>query len=169
MNWWEWTLLRSSRRWRMIQIMLEIHANVDNKMVESMSGDMSAYACNTEGKNDDESNGSSAGTSSSSQGWTYPFGNTAPAISISVESIDHSLLDKACQEVPTVHGNINGKSLPVNGIVLWARLDFLHALMDPHLVLGYLKAFINTNENDPVSRSSDAVIAFIHVELILSF
>lgn len=101
----------------MIQIMLEVHANVDNKMVESMS-DMSAHASNTEGKNDDEGNGSSAGASSSSQGWTYLVGNTAPAISISNESIDHVLLDKACQKVPTVLGNIHGKSLPVSGIVL---------------------------------------------------
>jgi hypothetical protein len=46
--------------------------------------------------------------------------------------------------------------------------DCLKAFMDPHL-LGYMKAYIKTNmRSDDVVSSSD-LIAFISVELMISF
>ncbi|KAI2505553.1 hypothetical protein MHU86_8889 [Fragilaria crotonensis] len=143
--------------------------DIDNKMMESLF-DLSAYASNDDGGNDDESDSSSAGESSSSQGWTYLVGNKAPAVSISIDGVDLRLLEKARDEVPTVLDNIKRKVFGSKRYRDMSKVspgDFLKAFMDPQL-LGYLKTFINANmTSDPVSSSD--IIAFIRVELMLSF
>jgi hypothetical protein len=143
--------------------------DIDNKMMESLF-DLSAYASNDDGGNDDESDSSSAGQSSSSQGWTYLVGNKAPAVSISIDGVDLRLLEKARDEVPTVLDNIKRKVFGSKRYRDMSKVspgDFLKAFMDPQL-LGYLKTFINANmTSDPVSSSD--IIAFIRVELMLSF
>jgi hypothetical protein len=99
------------------QAMEEDQNYVDHKMMESLF-DLSAYTSDDNGRNDCESDGSSTVPSSSSQGWTYLVGNKAPAVSISIDGVDHRLLDKARQEVPTVLDNIKRKSSAVSGIVI---------------------------------------------------
>jgi hypothetical protein len=154
----------------------DIIDDVDHEMMESMFN-LSAYV--SEGDNDDESDGSSATVPSHQparegatiQGWTYLTGNKAPAtITISIDGVDRRLLDKAREEVPIVLENIKRKIFGSNRHRDMSKVlpgDFLKAFMDPHL-LGYMKTFINTNlPNDPVSSSD--IIAFIRVELMLSF
>jgi hypothetical protein len=141
---------------------------VYNKMMESL--DLSAYASNGDGGHDDESNGSSAVSSLSSPCWTYLVGNRAPAVCISIDGVDHRLLDKARQEVPTVLDNMkreffgSKRRRDMNKVLSGSCLK---AFVDPQL-LGYFKTFIDTiMTNDPVSSSD--MIAFICGELMLSF
>ena len=140
-----------------------------HKMMESLF-DLSAYTSDDNGENDDESDGSSTVQSSSSQGWTYLVGNKAPAVSISIDGVDHRLLDKARQEVPIVLDNIKKKVFGSKRHRDMSKVSpgsYLKAFMDPQL-LGYLKTFINANmTSDPISSSD--IIAFIRVELMLSF
>ena len=150
-----------------------IDDDVDHEMMESMF-DFSAYV--SEGNDDDdESDESSSGplpghAATSQQGWTYLTGNKTPDVSISIDGVDHRLLEKAREEVPIVLGNIKRKIFGSNRNRDMSKAspgDFLNAFMDPHL-LGYMKTFINSSMvNDPVSSSD--IIAFIRVELMLSF
>jgi hypothetical protein len=143
--------------------------DVDHMMMESLF-DLSAYTSDDNGRNDDESDGSSTVPSMSSQGWTYLVGNKAPAVSISIDGVDHRLLDKARQEVPTVLDNIKKKVFGSKRHRDMSKVSpgsYLKAFMYPQL-LGYLKTFINANlTSDPISSSD--IIAFICVELMLSF
>ncbi len=73
--------------------------DVDHKMMESLFDLSAAYTSNNNDGNDDESDGNSAVPSSSSQGWTYLIenkapANKAPALTISIDAVDHRLLDK---------------------------------------------------------------------------
>jgi hypothetical protein len=108
--------------------------DVDHKMMEPLFV-LSAYTSNDDGGNDDESDGSSAVPSSSSQGWTYLVGNKAPSVTISIEGVDHWLLDEARQEVPTVLDNIKKK-------VFGSKRN---RNMSKVLPGSYLKAFMDKN------------------------
>jgi hypothetical protein len=121
--------------------------DVDHKMMESLFDLSAAYTSNNNGGNDDESDGNSAVPSSSSQGWTYLIENKAPAVTISIDGVDHRLLDMACQDVPTVLDNIkkkvfgNKRHRDMNKVLPGS---YLKAFMDSQL-LGYPKTFMNAN------------------------
>ena len=108
----------------------------------------------------------------SCQGWTFLTGSNRPEIFISVDGIDKRLLDRAREEVPAVLMKIKKKLgfRHDRNIRTLSPGDSLKAFMDP-MFLGYMKAYINShinNRNDDVS-SSDISIAFIRIELMLSF
>jgi hypothetical protein len=107
-----------------------------------------------------------------SQGWTYLTGSNRPEVSISIDGIDNRLLDRARKEVPAaVLLNLRKiiGSWRDRDVRTISSGDSLKAFMDPNF-LGYMKACINANmknSNDLVSRSD--IIAFIRVELMISF
>ena len=107
----------------------------------------------------------------SCQGWTFLTGSNRPEIFISVDGVDKRLLDRAREEVPAVLMKIK-KKLGFRrdwNIRTLSPGDSLKAFMDP-MFLGYMKAYINShinNRNDDVSSSD--IIAFIRIELMLSF
>jgi hypothetical protein len=88
---------------------------------------------------------------------------------IEIDSIDQYLLDAARTEIPIVLGRLKakmfgGRSRNLNTI---PASKFLQAWMDANF-LGYIKQFVNKNlTGDPVSNSE--ILAFIQVELMLSF
>ena len=86
-------------------------------------------------------------------------------------SVDSCLLKKAQHEVPEVIKRIKEKLFGKKKNRDMSRVhpgNFLRAFMDPTL-LGLMKAFINKNiSSDPPASSSD-IIAFLRVELMLSF
>jgi hypothetical protein len=153
--------------------------DVDNSMMETMFN-LSAYVS---GSNNDEDDDESDDDTSSqrglrnnchdvaSQGWTYLTGSNRPDVSISIDGINNRLLDKAREEVPVVLRNLKKRigSRRDRDVRTISPGDCLKAFMDPHF-LGYMKAFINSNmrnSNDLVSSSD--IIAFIRVELMISF
>jgi hypothetical protein len=92
--------------------------------------------------------------------------------SIEVDSVDTHLLEVARNEVPIVLNGLKVKMFgasrssnrTLHGV---APAQFLQAWMDPNL-LAHVKQFINKNvSGDPVSASE--ILAFIRVELMLSF
>ena len=105
----------------------------------------------------------------SCQGWTYLTGSNRPEVFISVDGVDKRLLDRAREEVPAVLMKIKKKLGRDQNIRTLLPGDCLRAFMDP-MFLGYMKAYINShinNRNDNVSSSD--IIAFIRIELMLSF
>jgi hypothetical protein len=155
--------------------------DVDNSMMETMFN-LSAYVSgtNNDDNNDDESDddvafsqqgGRNNRQDAASQGWTYLTGSNQPEVFISIDGVDNRLLDRAREEVPTVLLKLK-KKIGVRrdrDVRTLSPGDCLKAFMDP-MFLGYMKAFINTNmsnSNDLVSSSD--IIAFIRVELMISF
>ena len=90
--------------------------------------------------------------------------------SIEVDSVDQHLLDVARSEIPIVLARLEakmfgGRTRNLNNV---PTLKFLQAWMDANL-LGHIKQYINKNmlSGDPVSISE--ILAFLRVELMLSF
>ncbi len=91
--------------------------------------------------------------------------------SSSTNSIDNRLLDRACEEVPSVLLKLK-RNIGVRrdrDVRTLSPGDCLKAFMDPNF-LGYMKAFVNSNmsNSNDIVLSSD-IIAFIRVELMISF
>lgn len=149
--------------------------DVNSNMMEMMF-DLSAYVSGRNDQDDDdecddELGGTSNSGDTSGQGWTYLTGSNRPEVFISVDGVDNRLLDRAREEVPAVLMNIKKKlgARRDRDIRLISPGDCLRAFMDPTF-LGYMKAYINShinNRNDDVSSSD--IIAFIRIELMLSF
>ena len=149
--------------------------DVDNNMMEMMF-DLSAYVSGRNNQDDDdecddELGGTSSSGDMSGQGWTYLTGSNRPEVFISVDGVDKPLLDRAREEVPAVLMNIKKKLGTRRDRDIRSILpgDCLKAFMDPTF-LGYMKAYINShinNRNDDVSSSD--IIAFVRIELMLSF
>lgn len=157
--------------------------DVDDDMMDSMF-ELSAYVSFND--NDDNNDASddenfvspaqrSAGrnaTCGATHDWTYLTGDgvLAPEVTISIDGVDQRLLAKAREEVPAVLDKIKrklyGKRKRDMSKVLPS--DFLKVFMDPHL-LGYMKAFINSNISCSNPVSSSEILAFVRVELMLSF
>ena len=108
-----------------------------------------------------------------SQGWTYLTGDNvviAPDVIISIDGVDQRLLARAREEVLAVLDKIKRKLFGKRKRDMSKVLpgDFLKAFMDPHL-LGYMKAFINSNNSSANPVSSSEIMDFVRVELMLSF
>ena len=90
--------------------------------------------------------------------------------SIEIDSVDKHLLEVARNEVPIVLNRLKVKMFGGRAKRILQNVSpaqFLQAWMDPNL-LGHVKQFINKNvSGDPVSASQ--ILAFIRVELMLSF
>ena len=90
--------------------------------------------------------------------------------SIEIDSVDKHLLEVARNEVPIVLNRLKVKMFggrAKRSLHNVSPAQFLQAWMDPNL-LGHVKQFINKNiTGDPVSASE--ILAFIRVELMLSF
>jgi hypothetical protein len=148
--------------------------DVDDNMMESMF-ELCAYVENNnddEDDSDDENNLNLNATrqSANQAGWTYLTTGEDLSVTISIDGVDQRLLAKAREEVPAVLDKIKRKLFGKRkrDMSKVSPADFLKAFMDPHL-LGYMKAFINSNDsgNNPVT--STEVMAFVRVELMLSF
>ena len=154
--------------------------DVDNSMMETMYN-LSAYVSGSNNDEDDdvESDDDASGQcgvrnncqDAASRGWTYLTGSNRPEVSISIDGIDNRLLDRAREEVPAVLLNLKKRigSRRDRDVCTISPGDCLKAFMDPNF-LGYMKAYINANmrnSNDLVSSSD--IIAFIRVELMISF
>jgi hypothetical protein len=149
--------------------------DVDNSMMDTMFNLIAYVSGRNDEDDDDESDnelgGTSNGSDTSSQGWTYLTGSCRPKIFISIDGVDKRLLDRAREEVPAVLMNVKkklGYRRDRDAHTL-SPGDYLKAFMDP-MFLGYMKAYINThitNRNDIVSSSD--IIAFIRIELMISF
>ncbi|KAI2503222.1 hypothetical protein MHU86_11245 [Fragilaria crotonensis] len=131
--------------------------DVDNSMMETMYN-LSAYVS---GSNNDEDDNVESDDDASGQ----------CEVSISIDGIDNRLLDRAREEVPAVLLNLKKRigSRRDRDVRTISPGDCLKAFMDPNF-LGYMKAYINANmknSNDLVSSSD--IIAFIRVELMISF
>ncbi|KAI2505089.1 hypothetical protein MHU86_9365 [Fragilaria crotonensis] len=153
--------------------------DVDNNMIDTMF-DLSAYVSDNDDEDADSDDdldsgpnlgGRNNGRDHVSQGWTYLSGPDAPNISISIDGgVDKRLLERARQEVPTVLLKVKRKIYGKRhrNVRQISPGECLKAFMDPHF-LGYMKAYINTNMSSDDAVSSSDVIAFIRVELMLSF
>lgn len=103
--------------------------------------------------------------------WTFLTGDAlSPDVTISIDGVDHRLLARAREEVPAVLEKIKRKLFGKRNrdMSKVSPSDFLKAFMDPHL-LGYMKAFINNNMSRSKPVTSTEILAFIRVELMLSF
>jgi hypothetical protein len=147
--------------------------DVDHEMMDTLFDLSACLSSDDDDDDDDESDSTSHQVEDAThgQGWTYLIGNNrTPAVTISIDGVDQRLLDRARQEVPEVLQRIKKKVFGTARNRDMSKVspgNFLKAFMDPHL-LGYMKTFINTNmSSDPVSSSD--IIAFIRVELMLSF
>jgi hypothetical protein len=101
---------------------------------------------------------------------TWNFLHNFP-VSVQIDSVDQDLLDQAREEVPIVLNRIRrkifGRRRRAKKPNTITPSQFLEAWMDANL-LGHMKSFINQNlMGDPVSSSD--IIAFVRVELMLSF
>jgi hypothetical protein len=151
--------------------------DVDNHMIETMF-ELSAYVSDN-GEEDVESDDEGGGLlgrgtrnngQDASRGWTYLTGTDRPNVSISIDGVENRLLDRAREEVPAVllkvKQKLSGKRHRDVGNL--SPGDCLKAFMDP-LFLGYMKAYINSNMRSDDAVSSSDLIAFIRVELMISF
>lgn len=155
--------------------------DVDNSMMESLFN-LSAYVSgpnsnsNDDNESDDEVPFSQQGGrnnrhNAAGNQWTYLTGSNRPEVFISIDGVDTRLLDNAREEVPSVLLKLK-KKIGVRrdrDVRTLSPGDCLGAFMDPNF-LGYMKAFVNSNmsnSNDLVSSSD--IIAFIRVELMISF
>jgi hypothetical protein len=156
--------------------------DVDNSMMESLFN-LSAYVSGTnkDDNDDDESDdddsysqhgGRNNHQDAASHQWTYLTGSNRPVeVFISINGVDNRLLDRAREEDPSVLLKLKRK-IGVRrdrDVRTLSPGDCLEAFMDPNF-LGYMKAFVNSNmsnSNDIVSSSD--IIAFIRVELMISF
>ena len=160
--------------------------DVDDNMMDSLF-ELSAYVSfndNDNDENDDESEDESNVNpvrllgvrnigGAGSQGWTYLTagdGVPAPDVTISIDGVDQRLLARAREEVPAVLDKIKRKLFGKRKRDMSKVLpgDFLKTFMDPQL-LGYMKAFINSNISSSNPVSSSEIMAFVRVELMLSF
>lgn len=148
--------------------------DVDNDMIETMF-DLSEYLSDNEDEDDvnsddDDSGGLPLERGDASQRWTYLTGPNEPEVSISIDGVDKRLLDRTRQEVPAVLLKIKRKLCGKRhrDIANFSPGDCLKAFMDPHF-LGYMKAYINSNMRSDDAVSSSDIIAFIRVELMVSF
>ena len=96
---------------------------------------------------------------------------TTSWILLLVRRVKSHLLDRACKEVPLVLLNLKKKisARRNRDARTISPGDFLKAFIDPNFLV-YMKAYINANmrySNDLVSSSD--TIAFIRVELMISF
>ena len=146
--------------------------DVDNRMMmETMLAPSADAREIRDDVDDDESDDEIVDDNMSCQGWTYLSGSTRPEVFISVDGVDNRLLDRAREEIPAVLMNIKKKLRfrRDRDISKISPGDCLKAFMDPTF-LGYMKAYINShinNRNDDVSNSD--IMAFIRVELMISF
>jgi hypothetical protein len=109
-----------------------------------------------------------------SQVWTYLTGDgvhdAVPDNAISINGVDHRLLDRAREEVPAgldkILRKLSGKCKRDTSKILPS--DFLKAFMDPPL-LGYMKTFINSNISCSNHVSSSEIMASVCVKMMLSF
>jgi hypothetical protein len=157
--------------------------DVDNSMMETMFN-LSAYLSGTNNEEDQHDNVESDDDAArqgggardnrhdaASRGWTYLTGSNQPEVFVSIDGVDNRLLDRAREEIPAVLLKLKRK-LGVRrdrDVRTMSPGDCLKAFMDPNF-LGYMKAYINanmSNRNDLVSSSD--IIAFIRVELMISF
>ena len=151
----------------------------DDNMMDSLF-ELSAYVSDNDNDKEDESDADNEdfptllprrNGSDASHGWTYLTGDAlAPDVAISIDGVDHRLLARAREEVPAVLDKIKRKLFGKRHRDMSKVLpgDFLKAFMDPHL-LGYMKAFINNNMSSSNPVTSAEILAFIRVELMLSF
>ena len=151
----------------------------DDNMMDSLF-ELSAYVSDNDNDKEDESDADNEdfptllprrNGSDASHGWTYLTGDAlAPDVAISIDGVDHRLLARAREEVPAVLDKIKRKLFGKRHRDMSKVLpgDFLKAFMDPHL-LGYMKAFINNNMRSSNPVTSAEILAFIRVELMLSF
>ena len=156
--------------------------DVDNSMMESLFN-LSAYVSGTnkDDNDDDESDdddsysqhgGRNNHQDAASHQWTYLTGSNRPVeVFISINGVDNRLLDRAREEDPSVLLKLKRK-IGVRrdrDVRTLSTGDCLKAFLDPNF-LGYMKAFVNSNMsncNDLVSSSD--IVAFIRVELMISF
>ena len=140
--------------------------DVDDGMLNAMY-DLSAGVSD----NDDDNDGRDDSAESQQGGWNILMGSRRPSsVSITLDGVDSRLLKKARHEVPEVIKQIKEKLFGKKKNRDMSRVhpgDFLRAFMDPTL-LGLMKAFINKNISSDPASSSD-IIAFLRVELMLSF
>jgi hypothetical protein len=152
--------------------------DVDNDMIDTMFN-LSAYVSDNDDEDvdsdDDHDSGPNLGGRNNgrdhvSQGWTYLTGPDAPNISISIDGVDKRLLERARQEVRTVLLKVKRKIYGKRhrNVCQLSPGECLKAFMDPHF-LGYMKAYINTNMSSDDAVSSSDLIAFIRIELMISF
>jgi hypothetical protein len=154
----------------------------DENMMETMF-ELSAYVSsndenndnNEDGSDDDENNNDNTNPARRNQqtGWTYLTPGDLrehPVVTISIDGVDQRLLVKAREEVPAVLNNIKAKLFGKRSrdMSKVSPADFLKAFMDPQL-LGYMKAFINSNGNSSNPVSTTEIMSFVRVELMLSF
>ena len=87
---------------------------------------------------------------------------------VDLDGIDQDLLNLAREEVPVILDRLKLKLFGRRSRIISkvSPLNFLKAWIDPTL-LGFLKSFLNKNLTAPVSDSE--ILAFIRVELMLSF
>ena len=75
---------------------------------------LSAYVSGRNDEDDDDESdselgGTSNGSNTSSQGWTYLTGSCRPKIFISIDGVDKCLLNRAREEAPAVLMNVKKK------------------------------------------------------------
>ena len=151
----------------------------DENMMETMF-ELSAYVAtndendddNEDGSDDDENNANTARRNQQT-GWTYITPGDIgehPVVTISIDGVDQRLLVKAREEVPAVLNKIKEKLFGkrARDMSKVSPADFLKAFMDPQL-LGYMKAFINSNGSTSSPVSTMEIMSFVRVELMLSF
>ena len=129
--------------------------DVDAGMLNVMY-DLSAGVSDNDNENDGRDD-----SVESQQRWNILMGSRRPSsVSISLDGVDSRLLKKARHEAPEAIKRIKEK--------LFGKEKNCNAFMDPTLLGLMKKTFINKNiSRDPASSSN--IIAFLHVELMLSF
>jgi hypothetical protein len=155
------------------------HDDVDEIMMDSMF-ELCAYEGNDyeeEDESDDNNDANvyeAAVTAPANQGgWTYLTGDAVqqhPVVNISIDGVDQQLLAKAREEVPLVLEKIKRKLFGMRGhnMSTVSPALFLQAFLDPEF-LGFMKAFINSNDSSNNPVTANEVLIFVRVELMLSF